>query len=61
MHDTNAKKNAPATPSSAPPAPQTRPEEIDPANSESLKAELKGETTEHAQPPRLEDEGQSGG
>lgn len=36
-------------------------ESPDPNNSELLRDELKGETTEHAMPPRLEDEGQSGG
>jgi hypothetical protein len=30
-------------------------------NSDLLRDELKGETTEHASPPRMEDEGQSGG
>jgi hypothetical protein len=30
-------------------------------NGESLRAQVRGETTEHAYPPRLEDEGQSGG
>ena len=33
----------------------------DPNDSELLRDELKGETHEHAKPPRLEDEGQSGG
>ena len=33
----------------------------DPNDSAMLRDELKGETTEHAKPPRLEDEGQSGG
>ena len=36
-------------------------ESPDPNDSELLRDELKGETTEHARPPRLEDEGQSGG
>lgn len=34
---------------------------LDPANSHLLRDQLKGQTTEHATPPRLEDEGQSGG
>jgi hypothetical protein len=33
----------------------------DPNDSEVLRDQLKGQTTEHAKPPRLEDEGQSGG
>lgn len=36
-------------------------EVIDPADSDLLRDELKGQTAEHAVPPRLEDEGQSGG
>jgi hypothetical protein len=38
-----------------------RPEALDPADSHLLRDQLKGQTTEHATPPRLEDEGQSGG
>jgi hypothetical protein len=34
---------------------------LDPADSDLLRDQLKGQTTEHATPPRLEDEGQSGG
>jgi hypothetical protein len=37
------------------------PEPLDPADSHLLRDQLKGQTTEHATPPRLEDEGQSGG
>jgi len=33
----------------------------DPNDSEAFRDQLKGHTTEHAEPPRLEDEGQSGG
>jgi hypothetical protein len=33
----------------------------DPNDSDALRDQLKGQTTEHAEPPRLEDEGQSGG
>jgi hypothetical protein len=33
----------------------------DPNDSEVLRDQLKGQTTEHAEPARLEDEGQSGG
>ncbi len=36
-------------------------EPMDPAESETLREEIRGETTEHANPPRIEDEGQSGG
>jgi hypothetical protein len=35
--------------------------EIDPNEAERLKNQIRGQTTEHATPPRLEDEGQSGG
>jgi hypothetical protein len=38
-----------------------KPESLDPADSRLLRDQLKGQTTEHAMPPRLEDEGQSGG
>jgi hypothetical protein len=38
---------------------QPKPEDLD--RSERLRDEVKGVTTEHAFPPRLEDEGQSGG
>jgi len=42
-----------------------RPDNLDlssePNDSNSLRDQLRGETTEHAVPPRLEDEGQSGG
>jgi hypothetical protein len=37
------------------------PESMDPNDSDMLRDQLKGETFEHAKPPRLEDEGQSGG
>ena len=37
------------------------PEALDPNDSNLLRDQLKGVTTEHASPPRLEDEGQSGG
>jgi hypothetical protein len=36
-------------------------EPLDPNDSDLLRDQVKGQTTEHAQPPRLEDEGQSGG
>jgi hypothetical protein len=36
-------------------------ESPDPNGSDLLRDQLKGETVEHAKPPRLEDEGQSGG
>ena len=38
-----------------------QPESADPNDSDLLRDQLKGETVEHAKPPRLEDEGQSGG
>lgn len=34
---------------------------LDPNESNLLRDQVKGQTTEHATPPRLEDEGQSGG
>jgi len=37
------------------------PEPTDPNDSDLLRDKLKGQTLEHAVPPRLEDEGQSGG
>ncbi len=43
------------------PGPDERPEVLDPNDTNSLKDQIKGQTTEHADPPRLEDEGQSGG
>jgi hypothetical protein len=36
-------------------------ESPDPNDSDLLRDQLKGKTVEHAKPPRLEDEGQSGG
>jgi hypothetical protein len=36
-------------------------ESPDPNDSDLLRDQLKGNTVEHAKPPRLEDEGQSGG
>lgn len=36
------------------------PESPDPNDSDLLRDKLKGETVEHAKPPRLEDESQSG-
>jgi hypothetical protein len=43
-------------------ASETTPDEpSDPNDSEALRDKLRGQTTEHAKPPRLEDEGQSGG
>jgi hypothetical protein len=39
----------------------TESESTDPNDSRLLRDQLKGQTTEHASPPRLEDEGQSGG
>lgn len=37
------------------------PEPLDPNDSACLKDQIRGQTMEHATPPRLEDEGQSGG
>jgi hypothetical protein len=37
------------------------PDSLDPNNSDLLRDQLRGETVNHATPPRLEDEGQSGG
>ncbi len=37
------------------------PELLDPNDTDRLREQIKGQTTEHATPPRLEDEGQSGG
>jgi len=34
---------------------------LEPNDSDLLRDKLKGQTLEHAKPPRLEDEGQSGG
>lgn len=34
---------------------------LDPNDAERLRNEIRGQTLEHAMPPRLEDEGQSGG
>ena len=36
-------------------------EPLDPNDSARLKDQIRGQTTEHASPPRLEDEGQAGG
>jgi len=42
--------------------PEKAPEHpVDPNDSDALRDRLKGQTTQHADPPRLEDEGQSGG
>ena len=38
-----------------------RPAPLDPNDSNRVRDKIKGQTTEHADPPRLEDEGQSGG
>ena len=40
---------------------EEQPEVLDPNDSNLLRDQIKGQTTEHATPPRLEDEGQSGG
>lgn len=36
------------------------PEMLDPQDTDRLRDQIKGQTKEHASPPRLEDEGQSG-
>lgn len=43
------------------PAGKENAESVDPNDSNLLRDHIKGQTTEHANPPRLEDEGQSGG
>ncbi|MGI8961675.1 MAG: hypothetical protein ACR2IV_18320 [Bryobacteraceae bacterium] len=43
------------------PASEEKAESLDPNDSNQLRDQVKGQTTEHASPPRLEDEGQSGG
>jgi hypothetical protein len=43
------------------PGTEEKPEVLDPNDSDLLRDQIKGQTTEHAHPPRLEDEGQSGG
>ena len=41
--------------------PEDQTEVLDPNDSNLLRDRIRGQTDEHAQPPRLEDEGQSGG
>jgi hypothetical protein len=53
--------NEPVATDKPPMAEDNEPDSSDPNDSDLLRDELKGETTEHAKPPRLEDEGQSGG
>jgi hypothetical protein len=43
------------------PGDEKKPEALDPNDTNLLRDQVKGQTTEHANPPRLEDEGQSGG
>jgi hypothetical protein len=43
------------------PADEEKADTFDPNDSILLRDQVKGQTTEHASPPRLEDEGQSGG
>lgn len=43
------------------PAGEEKAGSLDPNDSNLLRDQIKGQTTEHATPPRLEDEGQSGG
>jgi hypothetical protein len=43
------------------PRAEEKPDALDPNDSNLLRDQIKGQTTEHAHPPRLEDEGQSGG
>lgn len=42
-------------------APDENPAVLDPNDADRLKNQIRGQTLEHATPPRLEDEGQSGG
>ena len=41
--------------------PESTAEVLDPNDADRLKNQIRGQTLEHAIPPRLEDEGQSGG
>ena len=43
------------------PGTEEEPDSLDPYDSNWLRDQIKGQTTEHAYPPRFEDEGQSGG
>jgi hypothetical protein len=43
------------------PADQESADVLDPNDTNLLRDQVKGQTTKHANPPRLEDEGQSGG
>jgi hypothetical protein len=43
------------------PADQENADVLDPNDTNLLRDQVKGQTTKHANPPRLEDEGQSGG
>ncbi len=64
MHAMNTKPPAEPAPSSAAredSSPESPDEVLDPNDSNVLRDRVRGQTTEHAWPPRLEDEGQSGG
>lgn len=64
MHEMSTKSPAEPAPSSAnrgEASPECRDEVLDPNDSNLLRDRVRGQTTEHAWPPRLEDEGQSGG
>jgi hypothetical protein len=58
---TKAQKPETASEDEQAPAGEEKPETLDPNESNLLRDQVKGQTTEHATPPRLEDEGQSGG
>ena len=64
MHEMSTKPTAEPAPSSAnreDASPESQDEVLDPNDSNQLRDRVRGQTTEHAWPPRLEDEGQSGG
>jgi hypothetical protein len=58
---TKAQKPETASEDEQAPAGEEKAETLDPNESNLLRDQVKGQTTEHATPPRLEDEGQSGG
>jgi len=64
MQEVSTKPPAESAPSSTngeDSSPESQDEVLDPNDSNLLRDRVRGQTTEHAWPPRLEDEGQSGG
>ncbi len=64
MDEMSTKSPADPAPSSAngeDSGPENQDEVLDPNDSNLLRDRVRGQTTQHAWPPRLEDEGQSGG